>query len=293
MTKGKYNINWDDFSATAAERFGPLIREAKFSDVTLVSGDGQRISSHQVILATGCTFFKNLFEEEAASKMPLIFLRGVEASLILPLLDFLYTGKAEVDEELLADFVVLAEDLGVEGLTKSFDITQNETRLEDNEPEDSFESLLQKEAVLEESEKKNKKEATLEESEFENVDSPVSVDQTTSDALEVVKKETAKRYADCCKRLDNRQGSKEDFKSRKESHGTEPNPSKKIIVPKRDEQGFHKCYYCEKKIRDHCNFRRHIQAEHIMLVLNCDHCDYTTRIANNLYRHKKKHQNNL
>ena len=200
MTKGKYSINWDDFSATAAERFGPLIREAKFSDVTLVSGDGQRISSHQVILATGCTFFKNLFEEEAASKMPLIFLRGVEASLILPLLDFLYTGKAQVDEELLADFVVLAEDLGVEGLTKSFDITQNETRLEDNEPEDSFESLLQKEAVLEESEKKNKKGARLEESEFEKIDSPVSVDQTTSDALEVVKKETAKRYGDCCKR---------------------------------------------------------------------------------------------
>ena len=191
MTKGKYSINWDDFSATAAERFGPLIREAKFSDVTLVSGDGQRISSHQVILATGCTFFKNLFEEEAASKMPLIFLRGVEASLILPLLDFLYTGKAEVDEELLADFVVLAEDLGVEGLTKSFDITQNETRLEDNEPEDSFDSI-QKEAVLEESEKKNKKEATLGESEFKKADSPVSVDQTTSDALEVVKKETAK-----------------------------------------------------------------------------------------------------
>ena len=53
MTKGKYSINWDDFSATAAERFGPLVREAKFSDVTLVSGDGQRISSHQVILATG------------------------------------------------------------------------------------------------------------------------------------------------------------------------------------------------------------------------------------------------
>ena len=200
-----------------------------------------------------------------------------------------------MDEELLADFVVLAEDLGVEGLTKSFDITQNETRLEVNEPEDSFDSLLQKEAVLEEfeSEKKNKKEASLEESEFETVDSPVSVIQTTSDALEVVKKETAKKYADCCKRLDNRQGSKEDFKSRKESHGTEPNPSKKIIVPKRDEQGFHKCYYCEKKIRDHCNFRRHIQAEHIMLVLKCDHCDYTTRIASNLYRHKKKHHHNL
>ena len=184
-------INWDDFSATLNERFEILLREAKFSDVTLVSGDGQRISSHQVILATGCTFFKNLFEEEAASKMPLIFLRGVEASLILPLLDFLYTGKAEVDEELLADFVVLAEDLGVEGLTKSFDITQNETRLEDNEPEDSFDSV-QKEAVLEESEKKNKKEATLKESEFENGDSPVSVDQNTSDILEVVKKETAK-----------------------------------------------------------------------------------------------------
>ena len=292
MEQGNFAIDWKDFKALSTKRFKDLVGKPDFSDVTLVCGDGQRIAGHQVILATGCTFFKNLLEGETNPK-PLIFLRGVEADLLQPLLDFLYTGKAEVDEELLADFVALAEDLGVEGLTKSFDITQNETRLEDNEQEDSFDSLLQNEAVLEESEKKNKKEARLEESEFENVDSPVSVDQNTSDALEVVKKETAKKYADCCKRLDNRQGSKEDFKSRKESHGTEPNPSKKIIVPKRDEQGFHKCYYCEKKIRDHCNFRRHIQADHIMLVLKCDHCDYTTRIANNLYRHKKKHQNNL
>ena len=56
---------------------------------------------------------------EEVSKNPLIFLRGVQASLLDPLLNFLYTGKAEVSEDLITQFVALAEDLGVEGLAKT------------------------------------------------------------------------------------------------------------------------------------------------------------------------------
>ena len=50
---------------------------------------------------------------------PLIFLRGVEAVLLEPILAFLYTGNAEVREELLEGFIALGEDLGVEGLARN------------------------------------------------------------------------------------------------------------------------------------------------------------------------------
>ena len=96
MTGGKFSINWDNFSATSTERFRPLISQAKFSDVTLVCKDGQRIAGHQVILATGSTFFKDLLEGETNNPKPLIFLRGVGADLLQPLLDFLYTAQCAV-----------------------------------------------------------------------------------------------------------------------------------------------------------------------------------------------------
>ena len=58
--KGKYHIDWDDFTTTSSERFQNLVGKKDFSDVTLVSDDGTRIPSHQIILASGCTFFKKL-----------------------------------------------------------------------------------------------------------------------------------------------------------------------------------------------------------------------------------------
>ena len=43
------------------------------------------------------------------------------ATLLEPLFHFLYTGKADVAEELITEFLMLAEDLGVEGLANNFD----------------------------------------------------------------------------------------------------------------------------------------------------------------------------
>ena len=84
---GRFCIDWDDFKSTAADRFRDLIGKKEFSDVTLVAADGQRIPSHQVILASGCSFFRSLLEKETTLK-PLIFLRGVESNLLQPLIPY-------------------------------------------------------------------------------------------------------------------------------------------------------------------------------------------------------------
>ena len=136
-------INWDDFSATLNERFEILLREANFSDVTLVSGDGEKISAHQAILATGSTFFKNLLE---ADSRPLIFMRGVDSSLLKPLLNFLYIGKAQVPEDLLTEFVALGADLGVEGLANLCNLDQRDVGAENGEKEE-YDSLIDQKVV--------------------------------------------------------------------------------------------------------------------------------------------------
>ena len=271
MTGEKFSLNWKDFSATSTERFRPLIREAKFSDVTLVCGDGQRIPGHQVILATGCTLFKSLLEGEEANSKPLIFLRGVEADLLLPLLHFLYTGKAQLAEELLANFVTLAEDLGVEGLANNFNSVQNYSRLEESESENT---------------------------EYFDVEDQ----NTTLASKEVVNTEINPTNIDipcyvCSERFDDQSTLEKHTKSHKHSQekvsdsgGKYMIPSvQNIIVPKKDEDGFHKCNFCERKILDLSNFRRHVQASHLRISLKCNQCDFSTRHEGHLSVHKKKH----
>ena len=53
------------------------------------------------------------------SPRPIVFMRGVETSLLETLLEFLYTGFIEIPEHKLNRFVHLAEHLGVEAVGKS------------------------------------------------------------------------------------------------------------------------------------------------------------------------------
>jgi len=98
MDQGIFTIDWKDFKEASTKRFKDILARDDFSDVTLVSGDGQRLPAHQVILATGCSFFKNLLDGETANQKPIIFLRGVAGNLLAPLLEFLYTGRVQVSE---------------------------------------------------------------------------------------------------------------------------------------------------------------------------------------------------
>ena len=107
MDQGIFTIDWKDFKEASTKRFKDILARDDFSDVTLVSGDGQRLPAHQVILATGCSFFKNLLEGETANQKPIIYLRGVAGNLLAPLLEFLYSGRVQVSKHLIADFLVL------------------------------------------------------------------------------------------------------------------------------------------------------------------------------------------
>ena len=263
-------INWDDFSATLAERFEILLREAKFSDVTLVSGDGQKIFAHQAILATGSIFFKNLLEAESR---PLIFMRRVDSSLLKPLLNFLYIGKAQVREDLLTDFVALGADLGVEGLANLCDLDQRGVHIENGEKEE-YNTVSEEKYNTMVEEKYN----TVSEEKNNTVS-----EENNASLQEVAKKPVSKSREN---RIDGTR--KKQMKYHRELPKTYHTDSEKIVVPIKDENGFHKCNYCERKISDKSNFKKHIRADHLMIVLRCKDCDYSTKHVSNLTAHVKK-----
>ena len=89
----------------------------EFSDVTLVSEDGQQIEAHKVILASASPFFLELLKRNKHPH-PLIYMRGVKAEELTVLIDFLYFGEASIYQENLDSFLVTVKELKVRGLSE-------------------------------------------------------------------------------------------------------------------------------------------------------------------------------
>ena len=74
----------------------------------------------KVILAASSPFFFELLKRNKHSH-PLIYMRGVKQEILDAMVDFLYLGEANVFQDNLDDFLALAEELRLKGLTGKTD----------------------------------------------------------------------------------------------------------------------------------------------------------------------------
>ena len=111
----KLCLRWSDFKENTASAFGKLRNKSEFSDVTLVSEDGEKIEAHKVILAFSSPFFMELLSK---NKHPhsLIYMRGLKSDVLLALLEFLYFGETNLWQDKLDEFLSLAAELKLKGL---------------------------------------------------------------------------------------------------------------------------------------------------------------------------------
>ena len=86
-----------------------------FVDVTLACEDGHQIEAHKVILAESSPFFQSILLRNQHSH-PLIYMRGVKSDNMTAMVDFLYCGEANVDQENMDPFLAFAEELQLKGL---------------------------------------------------------------------------------------------------------------------------------------------------------------------------------
>ena len=111
----KLCLRWSDFKENTVSAFGKLRNKNEFSDVTLVSGDGEKIEAHKVILAFSSPFFMELLSK-IKHPHPLIYMRGLKSDVLLALSEFLYFGETNLWQEKLDEFLSLAADLKLKGL---------------------------------------------------------------------------------------------------------------------------------------------------------------------------------
>ena len=114
----KLCLRWNDFQENLNSAFGELRNGQDFADVTLAFDDGTQIETHRVILASTSPFFMEVLKKNKHPR-PLIYMRGLKATELVAMVDFLYFGEANVYQESLELFLGLAEELKLKGLTGS------------------------------------------------------------------------------------------------------------------------------------------------------------------------------
>ena len=153
----------------------------------------------------------------------------------MAIVDFLYHGEANVFQENLDSFLVIAEELQLKGLMgqTNDDIVEEEKITEEEPKTTNFPKKCQK-----------------------------------------------------CQAVFN---DRENWTKHVRLH---PNPknASMIKLPERDSEGLLHCFDCNKKVKCHSNFRRHVQKNHLKIDYKCYQCDFQHLDVYVMSRHRKTHR---
>ena len=123
----KHYVQWNDLKRDINSTFGKLRNDREFTDITLVCEDGQHMEAHKVIMAASSPCFEKMLQK-SKHPHPLIYLRGFQSKDVASILDFLYTGEANVQQDDLDSFLAIAEEIKLRGLAgeTSRDVKEHE-----------------------------------------------------------------------------------------------------------------------------------------------------------------------
>ena len=102
-----------DFQTAASAAFVDLYESNEFTDITLVSEDGETIQAHKLIISASSGVLRKLIEK---NRTPFL---DVKHSFLRLLLQFIYTGQCEVNQIDLVYFLSTAKQLDIAGLGSS------------------------------------------------------------------------------------------------------------------------------------------------------------------------------
>ena len=127
MHSEKFCLKWDDFQGNVTGSFKDLKED--FCDVTLASEGNQQIEAHRIILAAASPLLRDMLRNNKHSH-PLLYMRKVQAKDLLNIVTFMYHGEVDILQDDLNDFLSLAEELELKGLTGSDPPPEEEKQIE-------------------------------------------------------------------------------------------------------------------------------------------------------------------
>jgi len=119
-----YHLKWDNFENNLKGNYKELRSEHGLCDITLISGDGQFIEAHKIVLALSSTMFKDILNKKKQVYPSVVYLRGISSFDLELILDFMYYGEVKVLQDHLTNFLEAAKDIGVKGLMEKKEYKQ-------------------------------------------------------------------------------------------------------------------------------------------------------------------------
>jgi len=111
-------LRWNDFESNISTSFRELRDDSEFFDVTLCCDNGTDIvPAHKVILAACSPLFRKILSRQKNQQNPFLYLKGIHLKEMKAVLNFMYHGEVNVAQDSLNNFLAVAEELAVKGLT--------------------------------------------------------------------------------------------------------------------------------------------------------------------------------
>ena len=113
-----FSLRWNDFESSMGTSFRELRNDSEFFDVTLCCGNGvDTVPAHKVILAACSPLFRRILSYQKNHQNPLLYLKGIHLKELKAVLDFAYHGEVKIAQDSLDNFLAVAEELAIKGLT--------------------------------------------------------------------------------------------------------------------------------------------------------------------------------
>ena len=243
----KFCLKWNDFHSNVSKSFGMFRNEEYLHDVTLVSDDHNKVPAHKLVLSACSEYFKDIFQNNHHSH-PLLCLDGISSSDLKNILDYIYNGQVDIYPDDLDRFLVIAQRLKLEGLTKEND-------MEEEMSNETFDNILKEEAEIQETltadyshtEVKMKRKSPKEKPEH----STRTIAIASSNDVNAINQKVNEHMEQCS-------------------------------------DGSYRCVVCEKYIMHKHTMMRHIETHMDGLTYTCSICQKTFRSRNSLSSHKSQ-----
>ncbi|XP_042238522.1 zinc finger and BTB domain-containing protein 42-like isoform X1 [Homarus americanus] len=114
MEDGLLSLKWNNHKITFFEILRVLREKANFTDAT-IAVEGKFYPVHKLVMSTCSEYFSEIFERTPC-KSPVIVLKDVRSQDMDALLDYMYLGEVNVNQNDLASLLKTAECLRIKGL---------------------------------------------------------------------------------------------------------------------------------------------------------------------------------
>ena len=143
MTYNRVSLNHFNYEGHLAQRFKQMLLNEEFADVTLVCDDDKQLKAHRVVLSSSSSVLKNIFDKNN-HQHPLLYLSGISSQVLKGILEFIYTGEVQVEQEELEKFMKISTKLKVYGLMSDNGFKQELTDDFEATPDEIIENLNEK-----------------------------------------------------------------------------------------------------------------------------------------------------